>query len=694
MALPSPALFGDAANVSFRKRVYLLVFLSALHSVSGCRSRDHFFCDMDADYLPFVQQIEAPLESPYCPDGELALDGMAPPPSVRRPEELEKWLLSLDEAVEIALSNSQVIRDVGGLGVNAPAAAPTVFNPAIQEADPRSGIEAALSAFDGQFGVNLFHEQSDRAFNNLFAATNGSLTSRSDFRMGIDKTAATGTRFTLENVTLYNRIYNFNPAGFNLFSSVYDTVIRAGVRHPLLQGGGVEFNRIAGPNATPGNYGGVLIARINSDISLADFEAAVRDLIRDVERTYWQLYFAYRDFNALKEGRRLALESWELEKRRVEAGIRTLDQEAFAREQYYAAQVGVENALGGTQGGGGVYPVERQLRSLLGLPTSDGRLITPSDEPSVIDIQFDWHESLAYALTRRVELRRQQWQIERRELELVAARNFEKMRLDFIGQYQWRGFGDELFGEGFRPAGSAFESLFNGNLQDWRVGIELITPVGNRIGHAAVRHAELQLARDRAVYDEMERQIAHQLRAAYTELDRAYVVSRSNYNRRVATAIRLQAERRRNAEGQTDLDLVLDAQRQAVAAESNYYRSIVDYNLALMTVHYARGTLLDRRGIMLAEGAWSDEAHRSAAKLARRFWEKSNYCLTTPPAVSSGAYPQRTAEGEPIPAAPDEELMPLPQDQPPMQIPQDQQQAIPATPPPTPPPPIRLPYIE
>ena len=39
----------------------------------------------------------------------------------------------------------------------------------------------------------------------------------------------------------------------------------------------------------PGVYQGVLIARTNTDISIADFEIAVRSLISDVENAYWDL---------------------------------------------------------------------------------------------------------------------------------------------------------------------------------------------------------------------------------------------------------------------------------------------------------------------------------------------------------------------------------------------------------------------
>ena len=60
----------------------------------------------------------------------------------------------------------------------------------------------------------------------------------------------------------------------------------------------MEFNRIAGPITTPGVYNGVLIARLNTDVALTDFEIAVRDLVSNVENAYWDLYFGYRVLDA------------------------------------------------------------------------------------------------------------------------------------------------------------------------------------------------------------------------------------------------------------------------------------------------------------------------------------------------------------------------------------------------------------
>ena len=602
--------------------------------LGGCRSSEKL-SEPVSSLSPVVQEIEYP-DVERGAASLFDVEAIQEPPSARRPQDSEKWPLTLDEAIRIALKNSQVVRDSGGRVVSAPQGAVTVFDPAIQEADPRSGVEAALSAFDAQFSSNVIGEQTDRSFNNVFfgGGQAGVTTTTADVQTGISKQTATGTQFSVSNATNYNRS-SIPPSDFQRFSSVFDTLVIGELRHPLLQGAGAEFNRIAGPNATPGNYNGVLMARISSDVSLADFEIQVRNLLRDVETTFWELHFAYRDLDAKREGQTLSLEAWQLESQRVDAGIRTPDQEAFARQQYYANQASVENALSGLLNGtGGVYAVERRLRSLLGLPTSDGRIIVPASDPITIDTVFDWQDSLQTALNKRVELRRQQWQVKRSDLELVAARNFQKMRVDLVGQYRYRGFGDDLFGD---HEASAFDSLSTGNLQEWRVGMEISGPIGNRLGNAALRHAELRQMRERVILEEMERQISHELNAAFTELDRAYMVTRSHYNRRTATLIRLKSERDKNDKGLADLDLVLDAQRQAVDAESGYYRALVDYNLAILNVFYTRGTLLEHHRVALAESAWSDAAQASAQKLARKLVERRlNFAMTRPPRLTAG----------------------------------------------------------
>jgi hypothetical protein len=156
------------------------------------------------------------------------------------------------------------------------------------------------------------------------------------------------------------------------------------------------------------------------------------------------------------------------------------------------------------------------------------------------------------------------------------------------------------------------------------------------------------LRREQALMRQQELEISYELRAAFTELDRAFAVTKSNYNRYVAARIQLEAERKRNAAGVARLDLVLDAQRRFVTSEALFHRAILDYNLALINMQYARGTLLDSVGVYLTEGPWSEEAHALAERESRRYRQRCHATGRVVPApVSVGSYQQRA---EQIPA--------------------------------------------
>lgn len=625
----------------------ILTCLAALLGLNalGCRSsRDVQFDDTQGHYRATVQQIEYP----DVPVGEQVFgnpETLRPPPTVRNFDQIEYSPLTLEDAIRMAIDSNETVRQLGGSVVRSTASTATIYDPAIIETDPRFGVEQALAAFDAQIGSRFSVGVRERQLN-----LPSELRYRSDqpgtFSLGVGKIAATGTEVRAD----YTTNYLSSNWPFNRVPSIFETVAGISVKHPLMQGGGIEFNRIAGPNGAPGNMRGIMIARVLNDVALVDFQLAVRNLLREVERGYWELYFAYRDLDAKLEGRRNAYESWEIEKMRLERGQGRPDQEAFAREQYYAAQVAVENAISGERGTGGVLSAERDLRSLIGLTASDGKLLRPSTPPLTTDIQFDWEESLHHAIDRREELRRQRWKVKQRELEATAARNFTLPQLNAIGQYHWRGFGDDLVGQ----SDAATNNLFTGELQGWLMGVEFMSPVGRRAGNSALRNAELWLRREQALLLEQERQVGLELRGAFAELDRAYVVTRSAYNRHIAAQVQLEAERIRNREGQTALNLVLDAQRRAVIAEIQFHRAVVDYNQAVSLVNLTRGTLMESLNVYLTEGPWTIESHISAQRQANRLVPRSHPVVDLPPPVSVGEYPQHVEEAD----APAVEIVP------------------------------------
>ena len=384
--------------------------------------------------------------------------------------------LSLLEATRLALINSKILVDLGGQVIRAPATLPSAYDVALQETDPQYGPEAALSAFDATFSMSGQFQHNDQQFNNTFVGDNGYFAQSYDVMQAqIEKRAVTGSDFTLRQIIDYNRDTNI---GDQYSGGNWDAILEAEVRHPLLQGSGIEFNRIAGPGSKPGVYNGVLVARIRTDISIADFEIGLRDYVTNVEDAYWDLYFAYRDLDVKIKARDLALETWRNIKAFYESGKEggEAEKEAQAREQYFRFQEDVQNALAGRPGEAthtyngtapgvfraipGVQVAERRLRMLMGVPISDGELLRPSDEPSLAPVHFDWTLVSIDALTRggRSFAGRGGWS---RAANWNSWRpsNYLLPNLDLDGIYRWRGYGKTLLDPDKRPRTTPLQAL-------------------------------------------------------------------------------------------------------------------------------------------------------------------------------------------------------------------------------------------
>lgn len=536
--------------------------------------------------------------------------------------------MTLVEAVEYALTNTKILRELGGAILKTPDQIDTKFSPSAIASDPRYGIEAALSAFDPRFSASGNFEKNDRAFNNIFFG-GGTRLFKQDlnvYQTQLSKTAATGTEFSVRNFTDYNA----NNAPGNQFPSAWNSNVELQARQPLLQGAGVDINRIAGPRATPGSANGVIVARVNSKISQADFELGLRDFVSNVINAYWDLYYAYRELDAKIKARDKSFTTWQkIQFLAQETGQASSDRQALAEEQYFRFQEEVENSLSGKQvdgtrtfsgttggtfrGSGGMQITERRLRLLIGFPITEEKLIRPSDEPSMAEVVFDYDASVTEAMSRRSELKRQKLKTEKRELELVAARNFLLPQLDATGTYRFRGFGHDL--SGGNPAvdgqfASAWGNLVTGNFQEWQLGFELDIPIGFRKGHAAVHAAELNVARERAILFEQQRQIIHDLSNSLAEVERAYTVSKTNLNRyRAAKNLVLSLEAGvKNARQTVDqLDRILDAHRRLNDAEARYFLARTEYEIALKNVFFEKGAIFDYYEMHVTDGTGENQ---------------------------------------------------------------------------------------
>ncbi len=584
-------------------------------------------------------EIEYPQVSACTDQPPAAAVAATAPHAFEDPAQLPTMELSLEQAVQMAVRNSPTLRTLGGTVVPQPQGTATIYDAALAHANPQFGVEAALSEFDAQYSGQLFWTKVDQPTNiergGLGAAFNPTAVQETNavFNHQLAKQTAQGGSYALRHVVNYNR----TNRPFRQFPSDFVGFIEAEWRQPLMQGAGTYYNQIAGPNARVGQYNGVLIARINEDVSLADFEAAVTNLVAEVEQAYWNLNEAYRLLEASLRGRESALQTFQYQQVRLEAGAGRQDEEAQAQSQFFQFQAVVQNALAGPDG---LYSVEQQLRYLIGLPATDGRLIKPSSEPTNVEVVFDWDSALSQALTRRVEIRRQKWNIKRRELELVAAKLNRRPRLDFLGQYRWRGLGDHLIGDAdANPLDNLYGSITGGDYQEWQAGLELSFPVGLRAASTAVAHAKLNVARERSLLSETELRISHDLSAAARELQRAHVLLETNYHRWQADIEQLEVLRRRYKDGLDNINFFLQAQRQVINSETDFYRAMTAYNLAIRDLHRQKGTLLAYNHVMLNEGPWAAGASQDAYERGRFFQPRRDpSAVDAPPPLSTGPF--------------------------------------------------------
>ena len=131
--------------------------------VTGCHPTQPFYANESGDlslYLDSATGISEPdVYVPHLAEAEQSL----PPLTLWNPHPESEWDLTLEQAINIAMNNSKIIRNLGlvtpvgfadGL-IGRTATSASIWDPAIAETDPTSGTEAVLSTFDASFETSV-----------------------------------------------------------------------------------------------------------------------------------------------------------------------------------------------------------------------------------------------------------------------------------------------------------------------------------------------------------------------------------------------------------------------------------------------------------------------------------------------------------------------------------------------------------
>jgi outer membrane protein TolC len=574
---------------------------------------------------------------------------IARPRTTNDPEAQEIWPMTLQQAIQIGLDNSEIVRviafgaqgiPIGGFeptplntgasaGVASSLGAGTlqsVYDPAIFETQ----IASALSTFDTAFTTSLLWGANTQPFNN--GVQGGSLTltgtkfpivsvnDSMQFQMGLSKQTETGATLGV----VHNIQWSYQNSSFLVWPSAYTTNVQLQLTQPLLGSAPLPGQAAGKPVGLEANRAPIVISRLNADAAVWRFKAEVMAHVRSVEQQYWNLAQSHVQLWSSDRAVSLAKEILNREEVELALGRGIIADVAEAAERLERFNLDLVTRTSD------VITTERQLRNILGLPPADNRRIIPVTPPTEARLEPDWDTSLAQMINFQPDIVQQQLLVRVAELQLLIARNQLLPQLSMNALYQLNGLGQQLDSAEAVMTGSTLKALnpvianmqraaglnsqpgSYSNFVTWQVGFTFQAPLGMRAPLANTRQAQYTLLRARAYLQQVVHQTTHSLARFFLEIDANYKQFKAAARLRAASFQRLEAQRNFLEFGKITLDRYLDAVSQYATAVANEAQYKTTYNISIVALEEAKGTLLAYDNIAVAEGPHPAKAYVQA----------------------------------------------------------------------------------
>ena len=488
---------------------------------------------------------------------------------------------------------------------------------ALQPAIAATEIERSLSKFDARFISSLTWNQTD----------NPTLTLQQSFSNGdsatlsntLAKPLPTGGVAGITFSTQYLKLAQ-PPADRNFVSLPvsYTPRLQFVFEQPLLQSFGVEVNQlnpnhpgsllIPGFRTTGQGTEGILLTRVRLEQQRADFDRQVNTHLLNIEAAYWNLYSSYYNLAAQENGAKQALEGYYYFASRAEGGIAkraAIFQNLAQYERFRTLVVRARDQ---------VLESERNLRGILGMRSDDGTRLVPSDDPNLAPFTPDWNESFQEMTANRPELMIIRQEVKARQLDVLNQKNLRRPDVRLLTSYDVAGLGPRL--DGANVTDNAFRSLASNQFNSWQIGLRGEIPIGFRDANALVRQARLNLNLTTAQMLDAERKAEEVLVRQYRQIATTYKQIETNRSQRLALQQQIGLEQTRQDGGlftEQDTTALLQAQQNLAQVIADEFAAIANYNVALASLEYAKGTIQRYNNVTVGEGPLPDYVQKKAA---------------------------------------------------------------------------------
>jgi outer membrane protein len=459
--------------------------------------------------------------------------------------------------LELSLEQSRILALENNLGLKASLISPTIAAARLRQEEAK---------FESIFYANVNVDSIENPAVGFADEITGAQRDQFRTNVGVEMPLRTGgvVRFDLadsrtETDAIGTRFNPYYAAGFT-----------ASISHPLLRNAGRWVSAYS-----------ILIATYDRDIVDARTRLDIIVLLAAVDRVYWRLYAARRELEVRQKQYELSQAQLEQVRRLVEGGqrpqVEIIRAEAGVAQRLEAILIAENN----------LRDRERELKRVMnkaGLDVQTPTILVPATEPDPVRYDLDYSRLLHTAMDSRMELLELQLQLLQDAGTVGFLRNQTLPLATLDYSYNISGLGE--------ARGDAFDMLFDNDFASHRVGLRLIVPIGNQVARNRLLQAIYTRRQRLATRANREDLIRLEVLAAADRIETNWQRILAARQNAVLNARLYEAERRQFEVGMRTSTEVLDAQTRFADAQSAEIRALAEYQIALVDLAYATGTIL------------------------------------------------------------------------------------------------------
>ena len=336
----------------------------------------------------------------------------------------------------------------------------------------------------------------------------------------------------------------------------------------------------------------LLLGQKQQEIVDVQLQQQLTQTSRRVRSAYYDLVGAIGQLGVSRQSLELSQQSLRDNEKRMEVGT-------MAPIDIVEAQAEVaRNEESVIVGEARIKTIEDNLRALIMNPTQPdfwSARIVPSEQPVLEPVAVDVSAAVSNALANRTDLIQARKQLEQTDISMKYARNQRLPAVNAVVNYGLAGVGGtrtlyDLDESGFpiptgtaqRSFGDALRDIFGNEFKTWSLQLQVNYPIGTSAADALLAQSRVQRQQDVTTLQQLELQVATQVRDAARQVDTSLKRVESTRKAREFAERRLEADQKRMAVGLATTFQLFQAQRDLSSARLSELNAIIDYNRALV----------------------------------------------------------------------------------------------------------------